>query len=217
MRFTCLSKVRPLFTLLLVFLALELATADAQSAQLPSDPQVDSGTHSYGTYSGVHDNVSLASGNLSLCIPLVSLPGRNNHDLNIPLCYNSEFMEIVSSTTNVVPTKSVFPWVWGPNSAPMGPGWALTGRPIVYGSAQTTGSGLPVAFMADGSKYGFPGCGASVCGPDGSMADLYMENGQVLYEKDGTTVTQQANNGTQVHDTNGNVITFQNNSIVDAP
>jgi hypothetical protein len=62
-------------------------------AQMPSDTQVDTGTRDFGTYDGLHDNVSVASGNLSFCIPLVSLPGLMNHDLTIPLCYNSQYQE----------------------------------------------------------------------------------------------------------------------------
>jgi hypothetical protein len=53
--------------------------ADAQS--LASDPNVDNGTHWYGSYDGVHENISLSSGNLSFCIPLANLKGRNGHTL----------------------------------------------------------------------------------------------------------------------------------------
>lgn len=191
------------------------------SPQLPSDPLVDSGVHSYGTYSGFHDNVSLSSGNLSFCIPLVSLPGVNKLDVNIPLCYNSEFMEL-GPTGVVGTTLSWFPWVWGSNTPAMGPGWTLTGRPGMYASVQSTGTGLPMLFMPDGSKYSFPSdCGGGVssgCGPDGQNANIYDVEGSpnIAYLQDGTTVRGIIGaTSNQIYDTNGNYISYTPSSITD--
>jgi len=99
------------------------------SQSLPSDPSVDNGTHWYGSYDGVHENVSLSSGNLSFCIPLVSLKGSNKHDLTVPLCYNSQFQELGTANRPggqepIGDVLGYFPWVWAPNT-PTGPRWAL--------------------------------------------------------------------------------------------
>src|SRR5665213_2114313 len=104
-------RAKSLF-LLLSFLF--CSTGMAQSS-LPSDSQVDTGTHPFGTYNGTHDKVSLVSGNLSFCIPLVSLPGLIKHGLTIPLCYNSQYAEPYieqGRTSGMNPVVSWFPWVW---------------------------------------------------------------------------------------------------------
>jgi hypothetical protein len=149
----------------------------------PSDTSVDNGTHDYGSYDGFHENISVSSGNLSFCIPLVSLKGPNNHDLSVPLCYNSQFQEVAEIKGHVVGPDDVlayFPWVWAPNTPsgdttpPMGPGWTLTGAPVDYESTATSLSGLPVAYMPDGGRSNFPLSGGT--GPDGQNADTYFLN-----------------------------------------
>ena len=194
----------------------------AQTTQTASDPQVDAGTKQNGTYDGLHDNVSLPSGNLSFCIPLVSLPGINGHNLTIPLCYNSQFMEVGGATGQSVTTVGWFPWVWGPNTPHLGPGWALNARPGLNASAQTSANGTPIAFMADGSKLSFPseaGGQLCLCGPDGQMAGMYLAStGSTLklYLKDGTIVSGQlGSNNSLVTDTNGNQTSYTPASVTD--
>jgi hypothetical protein len=146
----------------------------AQTTVTPSDPNVDTGTHWYGTYDGVHENISMSSGNLSFCIPLVSLKGPNKHDLSVPLCYNSQFLEAytLGGTPGVAPAIGYFPWVWASNTPSgyttpvMGPGWALSGAPAYYAAPGTSPSGSPVEFMPDGAKYTIP----SGSGPDAQSA-----------------------------------------------
>jgi YD repeat-containing protein len=146
----------------------------------------------------------------------------NKLDLNIPLCYNSEFMEL-GPTGVVGTTLSWFPWVWGSNTPAMGPGWTLSGRPGLYAAAQSTGTGLPMLFMPDGSKYSFPSnCGtgsSSGCGPDGQNANIFagLLNGvNIVYLPNGDTVrgyVGQTSN--QVYDTNGNHISYTPSSVTD--
>jgi hypothetical protein len=212
-----------------VFLLLTGFALAQSTSSLPSDPNIDNGTHSYGTYDGVHDNVSLASGNLSFCIPLFSLPGRNKHTLSVPLCYNSQFQELTSPTAaNIVPAPvdalAWFPWVWGTSTPAMGPGWALIGQPAIYGSTSTTVNGYPVGFMPDGSRISFPGSGE--IGPDGQNADIFRYNSGMLL-KDGTLTQSTCTNTTSdgfcaaasstITKTfpDGNAIIFGNNSITD--
>ena len=45
-----------------------------------------------GTYGGSSVTVNLHNGNLTTAIPLVSLPGRAGHNLNITASYNSTQM-----------------------------------------------------------------------------------------------------------------------------
>ena len=167
------------------------AGAPALAQSLASDPNVDNGTHWYGSYDGGHENISLASGNLSLCIPLVSLKEPNKHSLSIPLCYNSQFQQasVTNQTLGDADVLSYFPWAWAPNTPaghttpPLGVGWVLTGAPAYYATAATGGS--PVEFMPDGSKYGFA---SGVDGPDLSGADTWLNllGAQTLIMKDGT-------------------------------
>lgn len=171
-----------------------LLLAPAMAQNTASDPNSDNGTHWYGSYDGANENISLSSGNLSFCIPLVSLKEPNDHKLTIPLCYNSQFLEpsTLNESLNVSEVTSYFPWAWATNTPsgdatpPLGVGWVLTGAPAYYGSNATTGSGYPVEFMPDGSRYSF-GAPAGV-GPDYQAADTWLNAyTQALVMKDGTT------------------------------
>lgn len=182
------------FSRLLVIALTTIAPVSALAQNMPSDPSVDTGTHWYGSYDGVHENIGLSSGNLSFCIPLVSVKGPNKHDLSIPLCYNSNFQEPTISHQNlsVIEVVSYFPWAWAPNTPSgfttprIGAGWTLTGAPAYYASNVTTG-GYPVEFMPDGSRFSFtPNVYAQ---PDAQNADTWLTNtgiSQTLIMKDGT-------------------------------
>ncbi|MGH9555285.1 MAG: hypothetical protein ACRD2Y_05630 [Terriglobales bacterium] len=60
--------------------------AAAQSNNLVTDL----GVRPYQTYAGDNERVNLATGNLSVTIPLLSLPGRNGHDFTLSVTYNSK-------------------------------------------------------------------------------------------------------------------------------
>ena len=60
------------------------------TAQQQANLQLDGGVHPYGGYYHDTETVSLSSGNLNLVIPLLSLPGRAGHDLNLSVIYNSQ-------------------------------------------------------------------------------------------------------------------------------
>src|ERR1700687_2901632 len=68
-----------------------LPQAQAQSAP-PTQitPSNDTGTNPFGTYSTDVGNVNLSNGNLSLSIPLVSLPGRNGTNFTLAIEYDSK-------------------------------------------------------------------------------------------------------------------------------
>jgi RHS repeat-associated protein len=177
--------------------AIFLILARPVTAQsLPSDPSVDNGTHWYGSYDGVHENISLSSGNLSFCIPLVSLKGPNKHDVNIPLCYNSQFQEAYTYGSQFLGAGDVisyFPWQWAPNTPsgdttpPMGAGWSLLGSPGFYESAATSPSQTPVEYMPDGARYSIVN---NPRGPDGQNADVWYDGGLLTTTmKDGSQWT----------------------------
>jgi hypothetical protein len=196
--------IRQIFLVLgMVLTSLMLVSTGAAQAPLPSNPQVDSGVHPFGTYDGVHDLVSMGSGNLSFCIPLVSLPGLIRHDLNIPLCYNSQFEQPSGTAQSIgaVPVVSWFPWVWGSNTPVMGPGWTLTGRVGVY-TAPNSGQ---VIFMPDGGTYTLPATQSNGeplnSGPDWSGGNLYINASQTwIYQKNGTRSTASVSTTTQDYD-----------------
>jgi len=192
-----------------------IGSVSAQTT-MPSDAQIDSGLHQYSSYDGT---VSLMSGNLTFCVPLVSLPGRAGFNLNIPLCYNSEFNEVQTTAPGtgegaVTDAISWFPWVWGSSTAKMGPGWTLTGRPVVY--TTSSGTGGDVLFMADGSKYGLPAGG----GVEESTGEIFYNPTTGVHLKDGTVVLpgqiQPNNSGfATVTDAHGNTITYTSTSVTD--
>lgn len=190
----------------------------AQSTgSLPSNWQSDSGIHPFGTYDGVQDSVSVESGNLSFCIPLVSLPGLINHNLTIPLCYNSQYQEasLATGTSEIFPVVSWFPWVWGSKTPVMGPGWTLTGRPGVY-TAPESGQ---VIFMPDGGKYTLPSTQSNGqplnLGPDWNGGNLYLSGNGWLYQKNGTRTTASVSTTTQEFDSYGSLITYTPTSVTD--
>ena len=109
----------------------------------------------------LRQEVCLLYTSLSFCIPLVSLKGPNKHDLNIPLCYNSQFEEAFVDGSQFLgegDVLSYYPWLWpntpsGSATPPLGPGWALSGAPAYYGAPSTSANGSPVLFMPDGARY----------------------------------------------------------------
>lgn len=207
-------------------------------AVTPSDPSVDTGTHWYDTYDGVHENISLSSGNLSFCIPLVSLKGPNKHDLSVPLCYNSQFQEAWAAGGSPIVEDAIgyFPWVWASNTPsgyttpPMGVGWTFSGAPAFYmSSGNSPSSGAPVWYMPDGAKYNFLNYTAGGAqGPDFQAADLWSwsGNGPILM-KDGTAFTltpgascppagcavEQFTDGTQISWTNSTITDAVNRTV----
>jgi RHS repeat-associated protein len=177
-------------------LALLTCALPSFAQSVASDPSADNGTHWYGTYDGVNDRISVSSGNVSFCIPLVSLKGPNKHDVSIPLCYNSEFEEAYTTSNGQLAgagaVLSYFPWQWATNTPsgyttpPMGPGWSLTGAPAYYGAPATSANGGLTLFMPDGARYSFINGSA---GPDGQNADIYngyFNGSQTFTMKDGT-------------------------------
>ena len=169
------------FSRLLVIVAIILiplatgAPALAQSA--PSDGTVDTGTHWYDSYDGVHENISLSSGNLSFCIPLVS-SGTEQARFNHPAVLQQPVSagNAKSGSVGVATRSRIFPVdlaCESPSGVPT-PSWAwvghLSGSPAFYASPSTSISGHPVDICRMG-RHTFL-CGT--VGPDGSNADTFI-------------------------------------------
>jgi YD repeat-containing protein len=85
--FRVVVRLAAFFTLLLT-LAFIVRPSLAQT--YPVNPALDTGIKPFETYDGAQEAVNLGSGNLSVTLPLVSLPGRNGHDLELSISYNSQ-------------------------------------------------------------------------------------------------------------------------------
>jgi hypothetical protein len=135
------------------------------------------------TYDTGRENISVATGNLNLQIPIVHLPGRNGHNLDVSLTYNSQ---------NWTPVQS---------SMALGSlGWQLS-VPVLYATGVTTfsngSSGPPpygssfqvtscwanlVVAMGDGTKYSFPAGNLlcqqqqTTCGSSGTSTNCTTDN-----------------------------------------
>ncbi|MGB9144546.1 MAG: hypothetical protein WCC14_01875, partial [Acidobacteriaceae bacterium] len=218
---------------------MSLPLAAQGSAPVQPEPQQGDGVNPWSTYSGIKDNVNLVNGNLSFCIPLVSLPGPQMppglpaFNLDIPLCYNSNFETVwTTGETGEGSVLSWFPWTWAANTPPMGPGWSLTGHPGLFDQSGTSSTGYPLASMPDGSTYSFEGWSGPQASPgwqqDAQGADLFMtayDRGP-LYLKNGISVTPTCTSGSSCTganqynevetDTQGDAINFTANSVTDA-
>ena len=61
-----------------------------QTAPTQIDSNTTTGPTPYGSFGGVHENINLGTGDLTLQVPLLTLPGRNGFDLSVGLTYDSK-------------------------------------------------------------------------------------------------------------------------------
>jgi YD repeat-containing protein len=86
---------------LLIVLASAITLASPALAQVqPTDMNLDTGIKPYDTFDRAQENVNIGSGNLNIQIPLVHLPGRNGHDFDLTLTYNSQNWSPTASLYN---------------------------------------------------------------------------------------------------------------------
>src|ERR1700730_8283145 len=71
-------------------------------------PSNETGTSPYGSYSTDAGSVNLSNGNLSLSIPIISLPGRNG--LNVPLTIEYDSKIWTPSASYASPTDIMYQW-----------------------------------------------------------------------------------------------------------
>lgn len=200
---SCALKVK-----LIVIASLTLSTSvvrlHAQNSDV-TDPNQAQGVHSYQTYDGVTENINLQSGNLHLCVMLVSLPGRNGHDLNVPLCYNSQFNNFTyeGAEDELFVTTEYVPGALGYTSPWTGPGWSLIGPlPISYYSSSNVPQGnFPTYYTtcaeagytvitSDGTAHQFPAIQQDCVDNDCEGEYSTPPTGCVVYSDPGAAVSK---------------------------
>lgn len=136
----------------------------AQTAPTQIDAQNATGVQAYNLYSGTRENINLATGNLHVTIPLVTLPGRAGNTLDVALEYDSKIWQF----TPYIDGNGDIAEMWGIDrrSAPVGQlGWRLN-VPILTSHAQGHIGWAPYGAVttctefifesSDGSKHSFP-------------------------------------------------------------
>jgi hypothetical protein len=125
-----------------------------QSAPNQVVPDNTTGIQPYNTYGGTHENISLATGDLNLEIPILTLPGRAGHDLQLSVIYDSKIWA-AHLYTDPITGSETYSW---DNQNP-GPHW---NTPVLYStfrSVENTGKYWCntdfVLQLADGSKHSF--------------------------------------------------------------
>src|SRR6266436_8249083 len=104
------NKIRATMLVAISFLtSFGSASLRAQSAP-PTQitPSNETGTNAFGTYSTDAGNVNLTNGNLSLSIPIISLPGRNGLNYTLAVQYDSKIW--TPSASYASPTDIVYYW-----------------------------------------------------------------------------------------------------------
>jgi RHS repeat-associated protein len=222
------------FLLALLLFVFGLATTFGQN----SPPfQTDGGVKPYQTYDGIRENISIATGNVNLNLPLVSLPGRNGHDFNLSATYNSQLWSATANTPGQMVWSLGVPGDFGS----IGRGWRLSTDVLVGATGSVSlNSGQDVcaagyrAILGDGSTYSFSGVRTScnytgcnnqsgctprvpsldqVAGLDDSGRHFLLDTiRNILVLPDGGQITYS---GSAVVDSNGNVISRAGSGAVD--
>jgi hypothetical protein len=109
------DRVASIFTILLVFVSVAAGTDPAAKSR---------GIYAYQSFSGARENVNLATGNLNVTIPLLQLSGRNGHDLNISIGYDSQRWSVVCRHDPYGHCIQHWDWVPAPRSLGTPPMWS---------------------------------------------------------------------------------------------
>jgi RHS repeat-associated protein len=163
------SRYIPLTVLLAVPL-LFLTTISAHGQGIPNFPTAlnDTGSQS-GSYEGVRENISVASGNVNLHIPILKLLGRAGFGIDLDLVYDSKFWNLNPHACPYCAYPNIdwsFSWTSQPDGSIAGP-WSLS---------------LPTLW----SQSGYMGIYYAGVGlPNGVAYDLYCQSGFVLTTSDG--------------------------------
>ena len=163
---------RSLASLLAIFFCI-LTLNPVGLCQAPVDLNLDTGIQPNQTYIRGKENVNVGGGNLNIQIPIVQLPGRDGHNLDVSLTYNSQNWSPIASFSQQNSSGEIgIAWRPDNDEASLGStGWQVN-VPILYAQGVTTFTqGSPgannaytyhecwtnfVLVMGDGSKYSFP-------------------------------------------------------------
>jgi len=176
-----MARIKLVQLLLICGFAISIAVKPSagQNLPAPSVPDQNLGINLNQVYEGQHEDVNLATGNLSLDLRPVKLPGRQGHDLDISFSYNSQIWRLVPNVQTVNmngTTGTITFWQWSRTSDQAlqnGTGWFGFGQfPAVLRDLNVqmyTGQdsqGHPAhqfcdsnfrLIMPDGSTHHFPG------------------------------------------------------------
>ena len=168
------------FFLLILELVLFLPSeTSAQSTPNQINTGNATGVMPYNTYGGIRENINLANGNLSLYLPLLTLPGRNGQNLEVALEYDSKIWSLHHQFDPDTATDNYW-WDYeyrAPAVLGASLGWRLN-VPVLESSLYMLGQtsahcqGNYIATLADGSKHIFGN--RAFCGHDtsgGTVAD----------------------------------------------
>jgi len=223
--------------LLIVTLALLPFGVGAQSVPNQVNPSNATGTMPYNTYGGVRENINLATGNVNLQIPLLTLPGRNGHNLTLAVEYDSKLWFV----SHWMDEFGVDHWFWESEwRQPALSGgtwrWNLPAMSAVETQVSSSFGGVYcytnfVITMGDGSKhwfknkaycYGWAPGGTQVMRPQYQINVMDSNDGSYLRLDTTNTsdVVLHARDGTQTHFNPGYVpigveISVLANKIVD--
>ena len=142
--------LRPLslFTWLQIVLGISLAGI-ALPAMAQLDLNHDTGVKPQETYDQANENVNIAGGNLNIVIPLVHLTGRNGHDLNLTLAYNSQQWTPSASYVQDASNNNYLYVGWTQEQA-----WNFGGIPYLY----FTGTTVFLASPGNNNSYSQYSC-----------------------------------------------------------
>ena len=119
------ARLLALFALSSSLLIANPSVGHAQSAPNQISANNATGMLPYVTYGGAHENINLTNGNVNLQLPLLTLPGRNKHDFQIGISYDSK-MWVVHYLLN--PDDGTYSYTWDTQPGPpnFDVGWRLT-------------------------------------------------------------------------------------------
>jgi RHS repeat-associated protein len=219
-----------------VAVSLALALSSPARAQVNPDdvtPGNATGTQAYETHGGARENINLATGDLGLQIPLVSLPARNGLGISLGLIYDSKVWTLHHEYDPA--TGQDFYW-WDFDRL----GWQLNIPTLITTYTAVTANGAGTVFCqasfivitSDGSKHPFdnrsgctnyPSSGNPTSAPqynvnvsdstDATFLRLDSTNSSdiVLYTKGGQRLhfySTGSRGVDKIEDTNGNFIQF---------
>jgi len=160
------------------------------------------GVQPYVTYGGAHENVNLSTGDLNLRIPLVHLAGRDGHDVDLGMIYDSRVYALTGFWNPNFGGQFVYQW-----SGPSGgaPGWRLDLPTLSYTWSEYSGEPLFGVWCYMDYVLGLGGSGHSFYIPtfNGSIrmhgnrtgCTRYLKAGQLdaqSYSQDNLNVTDAA-------------------------
>lgn len=215
-----------------------LVTAMPSLAQAPAvqiTPTNDTGVARTTSTTVPMGSVNLVNGNLSIALPLITLPGRGGAAYPLTLQYDSKLWAPHVSFPS--PDDAQVQWQYEKQAYPVGLGWHLN-IPVINNAGFVNddngyiwGLGYFVITMPDGSKHSIAGAVTGLDSEDGE--DIHLEAGYIPdyahgYQGIAQDITVTTGDGARIHfpsdgapadkitDRNGNYVLIGSTSITDS-